>query len=81
MYSSLLLFLGDIGDTEVLVIAFGFVSLVLIVVLLWPDKPAVRQQLSKSYVDEELRVLQKLRSEGRMNEEQFEAEKKRLLQE
>lgn len=82
MYSSILLFLlSDIGDAELLLIAFGIVSLVLIVVVLWPDKSVKSQQLSNSYIADELRVLQQLRNDGRMTEEQFEAEKKRLLQE
>jgi uncharacterized membrane protein YqjE len=84
MYASLLLVVDDLGDAELLLIAFGIVSLVLLVVVLWPDKsnkPAVSQPLSSRYVAEELRALQQLRNEGKMSEEQFEAEKKRLLQE
>ena len=68
------------GLEVLLVLSFGIVSLVLILVVLWPEKPAKSQRLSTSYVADELRVLHKLRNEGKMSEQEFEAEKKRLLQ-
>ncbi|MBC6606961.1 SHOCT domain-containing protein [Hymenobacter sp. BT188] len=81
MLQSPLLFLGDIGGTEVMLISM--LSVLLFILVLWrifrPSKPVVVQHQSTSSVADELLKLQALRKEGALTEQEFEAQKQRLM--
>jgi hypothetical protein len=83
MSTSLLLFLGDLGGSEVMLISL--IPALLIIAVLWrifrPSKPTVIVQQSSTAhsVADELNKLQMLREQGVLTEEEFRAQKERLL--
>jgi uncharacterized membrane protein len=79
----MLLFLGDIGGGELLLLAL--LLLVLLLALIWrlirPTKPAVvvHQNTPSFSVAYELQKLEELRARGTLTQDEFNAQKARLL--
>ncbi|WP_045689433.1 SHOCT domain-containing protein [Hymenobacter sp. AT01-02] len=83
MLLTLLLFLGDIGGTELLIILLLLLALILSAIwrLLRPAKPTVivQQPSPPMSVADELLKLQQLREQGVLTTQEFEEQKRRLL--
>jgi hypothetical protein len=83
MFSTLFLFLGDIGGAELLLLTL--LLLVLILASIWrllrPFKPTVivQQPAPTLSVADELHKLQQLREQGVLTVPEFEEQKQRLL--
>jgi hypothetical protein len=84
MPTPLLLFMGDIGGAELLIIMSLLLLLILAGIwrLLRPSKPTVvvQQTTSPLSVADELSKLQQLREQGVLTAQEFEEQKRRLLQ-
>ncbi len=82
MLCSFLLFLGNIGGTEVLLLLVLFsLSLIFVIRRLFRSKPTViiNQSQPTSSVADELRKLQHLREQGVLTTQEFDKQKARLL--
>ena len=78
----MLLFLGDLGGAEVMLLSllvFGVPFALLLWWLVRPKKPPVSLHQNGSSVADELQKLQTLYAQGVLTEAEFQAQKRRLL--
>lgn len=79
----MLLFLGDLGGAEVMLLSLIIFGLPFALIVWWlvrPKKPPVIIHQNGGSVADELQKLQTLCTQGVLTEAEFQAQKRRLLQ-